>query len=99
VTVSQATSATTVTCFHHPHLIDVYEAGTGLSDRQAREWFVRGDVRLDASEALARHFIDDVGDRYHAQAVAERFAAGRPPLSGRMVVKALKPHRTAGRRR
>jgi membrane-bound ClpP family serine protease len=79
------------------HLVDAYESGTGLSDAQAREWFIRGDVHLDASEALARRFVDDIGDRNHARDVAERFAAGRPPKSHRQVMKAIRF--TAGRRK
>jgi ATP-dependent protease ClpP protease subunit len=78
------------------HMLNVYSSSTGLNDMTCRERFNGGDMRLDASEALARHFIDDTGDRYHARGVAEQFGAGRPPRSGRMVVKAIKQF-TAGR--
>jgi membrane-bound ClpP family serine protease len=71
-------------------ILHTYEANTGVSDMQAREWFNSGDTRLDACAALSRHFIDDAGDRYHARAVAEQFAAGRPPVSSRQVVRAIK---------
>jgi ATP-dependent protease ClpP protease subunit len=81
------------------HLVDIYSSSTGLNDMTCRERFNGVDTRLDACEALARHFLDDVGDRYRARTVAELFAAGRPPASGRQVTKAIKRRCTAGRRR
>jgi ATP-dependent protease ClpP protease subunit len=80
------------------HLIAAYAGGTGLDDMTCRALFNGGDTCLNASEALARHFVDDVGDRYRARTVAELFAAGRPPKSSRQVVNAIKGF-TEGRRK
>jgi hypothetical protein len=67
-----------------------YSTESGLTDMESREALAGEELQLDVYNALSRGLADDVRDKYHARTVAEQFTAGRPPVSSRQIVKAIK---------